>query len=153
MAFHLNFLHLCKKPPSYISVTHKFLFPLANNGQNWCQKLCTFFSPLLILQGECVKYNRKCFINLWNKQSKFRFMIHREDCNFWWHNSTFIASTILYAWCGLLSCEVLLTIGFLVPGHTLSLIEIGNSSHIDCRVKITLIYILQTFSEIFFFLS
>ena len=29
------------------------MFPLVNNGQNWCQKLCTFFSPLLILQGEC----------------------------------------------------------------------------------------------------
>merc|ERR1711978_728169 len=53
LAFHLKFLQLCKKPPSYISGTHQLLFPLVNNGQNWCQKLCTFFSPLLILQGEC----------------------------------------------------------------------------------------------------
>ena len=54
--FHQNFLQLCKKLPSYISETHQLLFPLVNNGQNWCQKLCTFFSPLLILQGECAKY-------------------------------------------------------------------------------------------------
>ena len=54
LAFHLKFLQLCKKPPSYISGTHQSLFPLVNNGQNWCQKLCTFFSPLLILQGVCV---------------------------------------------------------------------------------------------------
>ena len=53
-AFHLKFLQLCKKPPSYISGTHQLLFPLVNNGQNWCQKLCKIFSPLLILQGECV---------------------------------------------------------------------------------------------------
>ena len=52
-AFHLKFLQLCKKPPSYISGTHQLLFPLVNNGQNWCQKLCKNFSPLLILQGEC----------------------------------------------------------------------------------------------------
>ena len=52
-AFHLKFLQLCKKPQSYISGTHQLLFPLVNNGQNWCQKLWTFFSPLLILQGEC----------------------------------------------------------------------------------------------------
>merc|ERR1711978_542353 len=53
-AFHLKFLQLCKKPPSYISGTYQLLFPLVNNGQNWCQKLCNIFSPLLILQGECV---------------------------------------------------------------------------------------------------
>jgi hypothetical protein len=53
LAFHLKFLQLCKKPPSYISGTHQLLFPLVNNGQNWCQKLCKIFSPLLILQGEC----------------------------------------------------------------------------------------------------
>ena len=51
--FHQNFLQLCKKPPSYISVTHHFLFPMVNNGPKFCQKLWTFFSPLLILQGEC----------------------------------------------------------------------------------------------------
>ena len=55
LAFHLKFLQLCKKPPSYISGTHQLLFPLVNNGQNWCQKLCKNFSSLLILQGECVK--------------------------------------------------------------------------------------------------
>ena len=53
LAFHLKFLQLCKKPPSYISGTHQLLFPLVNNGQNWCQKLCKIFPPLLILQGEC----------------------------------------------------------------------------------------------------
>ena len=53
LAFHLKFLQLCKKPPSYISGTHQLLFPLVNNSQNWCQKLCKKFSPLFILQGEC----------------------------------------------------------------------------------------------------
>ena len=56
LAFHLKFLQLCKKPPSYISGTHQLLFPLVNNGQNWCQKLCKIFSPLLILQGECEQH-------------------------------------------------------------------------------------------------
>ena len=39
LAFHLKFLQLCKKPQSYIFGTHQLLFPLVNNGQNWCQKL------------------------------------------------------------------------------------------------------------------
>ena len=55
-AFHLKFLQLCKKPQSYICGTHQLLFPLVNNAQNWCQKLWRIFSPLLILQGECVYY-------------------------------------------------------------------------------------------------
>ena len=54
LAFHLNFLQFCKKPQSYIFRTHQLLFPLVNNVQNWCQKLWRFFSPLPILQGECV---------------------------------------------------------------------------------------------------
>ena len=49
LAFHLNFLQLCKKLQSYISRTHKLLFPL-------CQKLWRIFLPLLLLQGECVTY-------------------------------------------------------------------------------------------------
>ena len=52
--FHLNFLQLCKKLPSYISGTHLLLFPLVNNGQKWCQKLCNIFSSLHLLQGESV---------------------------------------------------------------------------------------------------
>ena len=55
-AFHLKFLQLCKKPQSYICGTHQLLFPLVNNAQNWCQKLWRIFSPLLILQGECVTH-------------------------------------------------------------------------------------------------
>ena len=71
LAFHLKFLQLCKKPPSYISGTHQSLFPLVNNSQNWCQKLCTFFSPLLILQGECVTSSPhllvvKCSKQIWS---------------------------------------------------------------------------------------
>ena len=54
--FHLNFLQLCKKLPSYISGTHQLLFPLVNNGQKWCQKLCNIFSSLHLLQGECGQY-------------------------------------------------------------------------------------------------
>ena len=61
-AFHLKFLQLCKKPPSYISGTHQLLFPLVNNGQNWCQKLWRIFSPLLILQGECVGQSSNIFV-------------------------------------------------------------------------------------------
>ena len=52
LAFHLNFLQLCKKLQSYISRIHKLLFPLVNNGQ----KLWRIFSPLLLLQGECGQY-------------------------------------------------------------------------------------------------
>ena len=59
-AFHLNFFQLCKKLQSYISGTHQLLFPLVNNGQNWCQKSWSFFSPLLILQGECVLCTDPC---------------------------------------------------------------------------------------------
>ena len=51
LAFHLKFLRLCKKPPSYISGTHKSLFPLVNNGQIWCQNLCTFFHPYWSFRG------------------------------------------------------------------------------------------------------
>ena len=51
--FHQNFLQLCKKLPSYISETHQLLFPLVNNSQKWCQKLCNIFSSLHLLQGEC----------------------------------------------------------------------------------------------------
>ena len=51
LAFHLKFLQLCKKPPSYISGTHQSLFPLVNNGQNWFQKLCTFFRPYWSFRG------------------------------------------------------------------------------------------------------
>ena len=65
-AFHLKFLQLCKKPQSYISGTHQLLFPLVNNGQNWCQKLWTFFSPLLILQGECEQWCRQVVTWTWS---------------------------------------------------------------------------------------
>ena len=57
--FHQNFLQLCKKLPSYISETHQLLFPLVNNSQKWCQKLCNIFSSLYLLQGECVPYYNK----------------------------------------------------------------------------------------------
>ena len=95
LAFHLKFLQLCKKPPSYISGTHQSLFPLVNknNGQNWCQKLCTFFLPLLILQGECahililssywfslittaVYDDKRCLL-----ETQFLSIWARRDCN------------------------------------------------------------------------
>ena len=104
LAFHLKFLQLCKKPQSYISGTHQLLFPLVNNGQNLFQKLCTFFSPLLILQGECVELSRKfvtsfratSFEITWHDPCLlcycFLFFISIPSHIHWWHLTTFARS-------------------------------------------------------------
>ena len=105
-AFHLKVLQLCKKPQSYISGTHQLLFPLVKNGQNWCQKLWTFFSPLLILQGECAHHmcladgwtsvNNDGFIEiLWLKMIKrMRLWTTREGKGRqWWQRSVSHSTT------------------------------------------------------------
>ena len=105
LAFHLKFLQLCKKPPSYISGTHQSLFPLVNNGQNWCQKLCTFFSPLLILQGECEQ-----FLHI-----TFRISDHKYSTK----NNDVTTYLILYTrlWKKLISWTLLVTVFILISRH------------------------------------
>ena len=83
LAFHLKFLQLCKKPQSYISRIHQLLFPLVNNGQNWCQKLWRIFSPLLILQGECVPENLSTSSVHGVFISGFDSTTEASDCNLW----------------------------------------------------------------------
>ena len=78
--FHLDFLQLCNKLPSYISRTHQFLFSLVNNCQKSCQKLCNIFLSLHLLQGECAMLlhfkpiGKKYF--LFNMASIYLTMVH-----------------------------------------------------------------------------
>ena len=67
LTFHLNILQLCKKLPSYISGTHQLMFPLVNNGQKWCNKLCNSFLFLHLLQGEC-GYNTVLVSSRWQTE-------------------------------------------------------------------------------------